>query len=153
MASIRPALVLQNLVMNVVDLDRSVEFYENVTHLRETVRDAGVAILAGPEPGSSMLYLRQAGSHAMRTGADFVGVRSVTWEVPSFAELDRVEHVLRARDAFRDRHFVEDDPDLAFVISHDPDRLPLGFVASRSGAKASPASMHKVSGYVYSIDA
>jgi catechol 2,3-dioxygenase-like lactoylglutathione lyase family enzyme len=146
-------LLLQSVIISVRDLNRSVEFYEDVTQLRQTVRESAVAILARNEPGASMLFLRQASARAPHPGSDFVGVRSITWGVPSVVELSRIEERLRAHHSFQDRHAVEDDPDFEFLIGHDPDRLALAFVASRSGARVSETTVRTVSGYIYSIDA
>jgi catechol 2,3-dioxygenase-like lactoylglutathione lyase family enzyme len=153
LTSSQPVLLLQNVMISVRNLDRSVEFYEDVTQLRQTVREGGVAVLARNEPGAPMLLLRQATTRALHPGFDFVGVRSITWELPSVVELGQIEERLRARHSFRDRHAVEDDPDFEFLIGHDPDRLALAFIASRSGARVSETTVRTVSGYVYSIDA
>jgi len=44
--SSQPVLLLQNVMISVRNLDRSVEFYEDVTQLRQTVREGRVAVLA-----------------------------------------------------------------------------------------------------------
>ena len=119
---------IRSIVISVKDLDRSSTFYQDVMNLRQVFCQDQVCVLGGHETGPFTLYLREAPSNALHHGSQALGVRSLTCDVGSLTELDRVEEQLRAFDSFRHRQ-VLDEAGIHAVFGHDPDRLPLTFTA------------------------
>jgi catechol 2,3-dioxygenase-like lactoylglutathione lyase family enzyme len=123
-----PRWSIRAVVVSVRDLDRSSAFYQDVMNVREVSRDGQMAVLSGDLIPGFTLYLREAHRNAVHSG-EALGVRAFSCDVGSFAELDRVEGRLRARDGFRGREFIDDAQRFEMVQGHDPDRLSLVFVA------------------------
>jgi hypothetical protein len=86
------------------------------------------------------------------SGQQALGVRALGWTVGSFAELDRVEARLRALDSFRDRRAVAADCKIEQLRGHDPDRLPLTFVAYESGTTMTVEIYHRALATMYAVD-
>jgi catechol 2,3-dioxygenase-like lactoylglutathione lyase family enzyme len=125
-----PSWSIRSVVVSVRDLDRSSSFYQDVMNLRELARENRVAVLSADPTGSFTVFLRQAYSNAVRPGDQALGVRSLSCNVGSLVELDRVEARLKALNAFQNRRFVDEAERFEMVHGHDPDRLSLVFVAT-----------------------
>ena len=119
---------IRSVVVSVRDLDRSSGFYQDVMNLSELIREDQIAVLSSDVTPSFTLYLREAHRSAVHSG-QALGVRAISRDVGSFAELDRVEGRLRALNGFRDRQFLDDAQQFEMIHGQDPDRLSLVFVA------------------------
>jgi hypothetical protein len=119
---------LRSTLVAVSELERSIAFYGELGPFEVIARDDAIAVLGEASPGSIVLVLREARSgHHSRHGPQSLGLRSMTLNVGSVGELDRIESFLRARDLFTDRrHVAEGASD--FLRGRDPDNLPLAFV-------------------------
>src|ERR1700693_2686436 len=99
--------VIRSTLLAVADLDRSVAFYRELGPFDEIAREDAVAVLGHVSPASILLILRESrGSHHVRHGQQSLGLRSVTFNVGSLGELDRIESVLRSRNLFTSRRPV-----------------------------------------------
>jgi catechol 2,3-dioxygenase-like lactoylglutathione lyase family enzyme len=147
-----PVWPVHSVLLSVRDLDRSTTFYQAVLHFREVVREDRVAVLAD-EKVPFTLFLRWAHSDAVHFGPDALGVRSLTYDVGSLAELERVEKGLRGFDAFRDRQSPSENACYQWVRGYDPDRFPLVFMAYESGQKVSRVDLRRAMARMYAIDA
>jgi catechol 2,3-dioxygenase-like lactoylglutathione lyase family enzyme len=123
-----PGWSVRAVVVSVRDLDRSSAFYQDVMTLPEVLREDQIAVLSNDATPSFTLYLREAHRNAVHSG-QALGVRALSCEVGSFAELDRIESRLRALDSFQDREFLDDAKQFEMIHGFDPDRLSLVFVA------------------------
>jgi catechol 2,3-dioxygenase-like lactoylglutathione lyase family enzyme len=146
-----PAWSIRSALVGVSDLDRSVAFYEDVTNLREILRADRMVVLGAQETSSFTLYLRHTRS-ATHPGQQAAGVRSLVLDVVEFPELDRVEARLRAHDLFGSRQRIQETHPFELVQGHDPDRLPLTFVAYETGAEMSLDIYCRVMAGMYSVD-
>jgi catechol 2,3-dioxygenase-like lactoylglutathione lyase family enzyme len=144
-----PGWSIRAVVVSVRDLDRSSTFYQDVMNVREVSRDGQIAVLSGDLIPGFALYLREAHRNAVHSG-QALGVRAFSCDVGSFAELNRIEDSLRARDAFRGRQFLDDDEQFEMVQGQDPDRLSLVFVAH--GADLALTDYRHAMARLYSID-
>jgi len=143
--SLRTALVV------VSDLDRSVAFYRELGPFEEIVREDAVAVLGDAAPASVVLILREARSIFARRGQQSLGLRSVTFNVRSLGELDRIESVLRARDLFTLRHSLADGA-AELLRGRDPDNLPLVFVSFAEEDTLGLAYYRAVATLAHSLD-
>jgi catechol 2,3-dioxygenase-like lactoylglutathione lyase family enzyme len=147
-----PAWSIRSVVISVKDLDRSSTFYQDVMNLSEVNRADQVAVLAGRGHDSVLLYLRRAYRDAVHEGQQALGIRALSCDVGSVAELDRVEQRLRALGAFRDRQYIDGAKTFEAVRGLDPDRLPLAFVAMQPGRTLSSSDFEDVWTRLYSMD-
>ena len=120
--------------------------------MQEVHRGDQLAVLASSMAGSMLLYLRRAYRNAVRQGQQALGVRALSCDVGSFAELDRVEQRLRALGAFRDRLIIDRAERFEAVRGLDPDRLPLALVAQQPGRTMTSADYKEVWTRLYSLD-
>ena len=143
---------LRSTLIAVADLDRSVDFYGELGPFSVITREDGVAVLGGVSPESAVLILRETRSlHQIRHGQQSLGLRSMTFNVGSVTELDRIESVLRSRDRFTvRRHFDEAASEL--VRGRDPDNLPLVFVCYATDT-VGIEYYRTIIGMIYSMDA
>jgi hypothetical protein len=143
---------LRSTLVAVADLQRSVAFYGELGPFAVVARDDAIAVLGDASPGSVVLILRETrGRHQTRHGQQSLGLRSMTFNVGSLSELDRIESFLRSRDLFTDRrHVAEGASDL--LRGRDPDNLPLVFVCY-SEDTIGPDYYESAINLFYSLDA
>jgi len=139
------------VIVAVEDLDRSSTFYQDVMHVSELLREDQVAILGVDVASPFTLILRETrrGTHP---GQQSLGIRALTCDVGSSAELDRVEQRLRALDAFRERQVIDEVQEFEVLHGHDPDRLPLMFLASKAGRQISLDDYRGALQRIYVVD-
>jgi catechol 2,3-dioxygenase-like lactoylglutathione lyase family enzyme len=147
-----PAWSVHSVLLCVRDLDRSTTFYQAVLNLREVLRQDRVAVLAGDEKVPFTLFLRWAPPNAVHFGPESLGVRSLSFDVGSVAELERVEKGLRDFDAFRDRLTPPETAGYQWVRGYDPDRFPLTFAAHDDGKKVSLDDFRRAVAGMYAVD-
>jgi catechol 2,3-dioxygenase-like lactoylglutathione lyase family enzyme len=138
-------------IFAVRDLQRSVDFYRDVLGLSEVLRDDGVVGIAN-QVGGPLLFLRQGAPHGVHSGQDAIGVRSLMFEVPTVAELDRIADRLRAQNGLRERHHSDPTYQVEVVTGYDPDRNALAFLASTDGSPVRLTDLKQVPPTVYGID-
>ena len=143
---------LRSTLVAVADLDRSIGFYGELGPFGVVAREDAIAVLGDPSPGSLTLVLRETrGLHQVRHGQQSLGLRSMTFNVGSPAELDRIESFLRSRDLFTDRRQVAGGAS-DILRGRDPDNLPLAFVFYAKDT-IGPEYYESVIGMFYSMDA
>ena len=134
------------------DLDRSVAFYRDIGPFHEVAREDAVVVLGDESPASIALILREARSvHQTRLGQQSLGFRSITFNVGSIGELNRIESVLRGHGLFTSRQQIADGAS-ELLRGRDPDNLPLVFVCYPDGQTLGPDYYRGVVDMVYSLD-
>jgi hypothetical protein len=147
-----PAWIIRSALVVVADLDRSVAFYEELGDFEVLARLDAVVVLGHGSPASIFLILREMrGMHHARHGQQSLGIRSITLNVPSPNELDRIESVLRSRDLFTSRGHVADRP-AELLRGRDPDNMPLVFVCYSEGETFGPEYFQAVASLAYALD-
>lgn len=144
---------IRSTLVAVAELDRSVAFYRELGPFEVVARLDAVAVLGNASPASMLLILREArGIHQTRHGQQELGLRSMTFNVGSLDELDRIESVLQGRELFTSRHQVAGGAS-DLVRGRDPDNLPLVFVCYAEDVTLGPDYYQEVANLVYSLDA
>lgn len=121
-------LTLQTALLNVTDLQQSIDFYREVLELRlVSQRDQVAALMIHEQDRSQVLTLRELGRSPGRPGRGNVGVRMLSFEVGSLGDLDVIEQRLVRRDALAWRRRTK-----AFtaIMGLDPDRIEIAISAS-----------------------
>lgn len=144
---------IRSALVAVAELDRSVSFYREVGPFEELARDDAVAVLGEASPASIVLILRKTGTiHHTRHGPQSLGLRSITFNVGSLGELDRIESVLRNHNLFTSRQQIADRA-CELVRGRDPDNMPVVFVFYAEDKTLGPDYYRAVMNLVYTLDA
>jgi catechol 2,3-dioxygenase-like lactoylglutathione lyase family enzyme len=126
----------QSVVINVADLDRSLDFYREVFGFELLARKDQLAAVY--DPGNErplVIVFRSLGTAGRVGGARHVGIRALVMEVDSLDELERIVTALDAKQSAATRHsgdtwtavFGRDPDGTAIVVgtSTGPDAIPL----------------------------
>ena len=114
----------QSVVMNVDDLDRSIDFYRDVYGFTLLARkDQLASMYAAGNDRPQVIVLRSVGTTSAHRviGAGHVGIRAVVLEVDTVDELERVAAALDQRGCLGARH--GDGATWAAVFGRDPDHI------------------------------
>jgi catechol 2,3-dioxygenase-like lactoylglutathione lyase family enzyme len=144
---------IRSTLVGVTDLDRSVAFYTDIGPFEEVARKDAVAVLRHLSPGSLLLVLRERqGRHPVRHGQDSLGLRSISFNVGSLGELDRIESRLRDDERFTLRWKMGDDGPIELVSGRDPDNQPVVFVSYDESAVLGTNYYIAIADLVHSLD-
>ncbi|MGA7055649.1 MAG: hypothetical protein WBZ37_31180, partial [Mycobacterium sp.] len=86
-----------------------------------------------------------------RHGQQSQGLRSVTFNVGSLSELDRIESLLRRQGLFTARQQIAGG-ESELLRGRDPDNLPLVFVCYADDGPLGPEYYRELANLVYSLD-
>ena len=125
------ALSLHASLLNVSDVERSIEFYRSVLQFDVVARDGQAAILMiAEEPRSQALVLREVGRHPLHGGASTIGPVLLSFEAGSRDEFEQIEKRFAERNSIAGRRHTEGWD--AF-FGHDPDRIQIEVSVSTTG--------------------
>lgn len=150
---VAPRWAIRSTLIVVNDLDRSVDLYRELGPFEEILREDAVAVLGGTSIESPVLILRETrGLRSVRHGPQSLGIRSISFNVGTVSELDRIESVLRRHDLLTTRmHIAEDAADV--VRGRDPDNMPLTFVCYAQDKEVGADYYRAIVSLIYSLDA
>ena len=113
----------QGVIVNVSNLERSIEFYRDVYGFRLLSKKNQLAAIAAPGTDRpQVLVLRSLGGSG-RVGARHIGMRALVLEVESVDELEQIEQALDKEGGLVGR--ITDHATWTAVVGHDPDRNAL----------------------------
>jgi catechol-2,3-dioxygenase len=139
---------IEGAVINVADLDRSVDFYREV--LGFTVlsqEDQLTAVSASGSERAQIVVLRAIGS-SPRGGGRTVGLRALLLEVESADELERIASDLAAREHLLSRR---NHTEWTAVVGRDPDGVGVAVTWHRAGGKNAEDSWRTLDDVLYGI--
>ena len=125
-------LSLQASLLNVRNLNRSVEFYREVFDLLPVASsDRVTALMIDETTRRQVLLLREVqGANPVHLGRGSIGPRLLGLEAGSPAELDVIEQRLTERNAFTGRRKTET---WEAIVGVDPDRIDIAVSSSLTG--------------------
>jgi catechol-2,3-dioxygenase len=143
-------LSIQAALLNVGNLDRYVEFYQDVFGLRPTAQDDRVAVLMIDEMSRrQVLILREvAGAHPVHMGRGSIGPRLLALEADTPDELDVIEQRLTERKAFIGRRRTDT---WEAIVGVDPDRIEVSVSSSLTGAPIESAHWDHLDQMAYEV--
>jgi len=136
------------VVINVVDLERSIEFYREV--LGFTLVSQKEQLAAARAPGGArdqVIVLRALGSSPLG-GARHVGVRAFIVQVDSADDLERIAGDLDARGLLVGRR---DHPNWTAVVGRDPDGVTVAVTWQPDAAEGADEGWHELDDFLYGI--
>jgi catechol 2,3-dioxygenase-like lactoylglutathione lyase family enzyme len=143
-------LSIQAALLNVTDLQQSIDFYQDVFDLRLTSQDEEVAALMVSETNRrQVLLLRELRSGSHRVGRHGVGLRMLSFEAGSPNELETIEQKLVERNALIWRKETDAYRGLMGV---DPDRTEICAASSLTGSPISSEDWRELDDAIYAIE-
>lgn len=138
----------QGVVVNVTDLERSVDFYREV--LGFTVLSEKDQLAAVSAPGSDrtqVIVLRALGNGSVR-GAGHIGLQAFLLEVESDDQLEVIASKLDSRRALVSRR---DRSEWTAIVGHDPDRVAIVVSCHRGGGGMTEDGWSALDDFLYGI--
>jgi catechol-2,3-dioxygenase len=144
-------LTIQTALLNVTDVEQSIEFYRDVLDLRLMSQgDRVAALMISEENRRQVLLLRELGRNAYHGGRGNIGVRMLSFEVGSLAELDVIEQRLAQRQALVWQGRTER---YSAIIGLDPDRMEIAVSSSNlDGTPIQSEDWEKIDHTIYAIE-
>lgn len=143
-------LTMQTALLNVRDLKRSIEFYQEVFDFRLTSeRDEVAALMVRDEGRRQVLLLREIGDRAHRAGRGSTGLRMLSFETGSLDELHVIEQRLVQRNALVWSGHT-DSYDALFSL--DPDRIEISVASSKTADPISGEDWNHLDDAIYMIE-
>jgi catechol 2,3-dioxygenase-like lactoylglutathione lyase family enzyme len=137
-----------SVVINVADLDRSIDFYREVFAFTLLSKTGQIAAISAPDSERPQIIVLRALGTDRVAGARHVGIRALILEVGSVDELEQISHRLESRSSFVGRRA---GPTWTAVVGTDPDRIAV-VTASRSGVEPiTDEDWRALDDYVYGI--
>jgi catechol 2,3-dioxygenase-like lactoylglutathione lyase family enzyme len=122
----------QGVVMNVADLDRSIDFYREVLDFTLVSRKEQLAAMGAPGSDRAQIIVLRVLGNSPRPGGGHIGLRAFLLEVESVDEFERIAIDLEARNALVGRR---EHREWMAVIGRDPDGAAV-VVAWHPGGRA-----------------
>jgi catechol 2,3-dioxygenase-like lactoylglutathione lyase family enzyme len=143
-------LSIQAALLNVTDLQQSIDFYQDVFDLRLTSQDEEVAALMVLETNRrQVLLLRELRSGSHHVGRHGVGLRMLSFEAGSPNELETIERKLAERNALVWR---KETDTYRGLMGFDPDRTEICAASSLTGSPISSADWRELDDAIYTIE-
>jgi catechol-2,3-dioxygenase len=141
---------VHTVVLNVTDLDRSVEFYGGVFDFPVIgQRGRATALLIHEDDSRQVLVLREAGPNAVHPGRGSLGPRIFGFEVGSPEELELIKQRLEQRHApltHTKRKTWE------AIVGSDPDRIEFIAASSLTGTPISRDDWRNIDSMIFALD-
>jgi catechol-2,3-dioxygenase len=128
----------QGVVMNVADLNRSIDFYREVLDF---------TLLSQKEQLAALIVLRAFGSGRV-DGARHIGLRAFVLEVESEDELERIASKLGSLKLLISRR---DHSDWTAVVGRDPDGVAVVVARHPGGGRITDDSWRTLDDFLYGI--
>jgi catechol 2,3-dioxygenase-like lactoylglutathione lyase family enzyme len=143
-------LSIQTILLNVSNLERSVDFYVDVFDLSVTARREGVAglVVSQASRTQTLVLCEVPSPHHSHGGRGSIGPRLLAFEAGSPDEIERVALKLSNRHALGGR--TRSDTWEA-IIGFDPDRIEVSLAASLTGLPIQGEDWRQIDDMVYQI--
>jgi catechol-2,3-dioxygenase len=120
----------QGVVMNVADLNRSIDFYREVLGFTLLSQEGQLAVVSAPGNDQPQVIVLRAIGRSPVGGARHIGLRAFILEVESTDQLERIASDLESRKLLVSRR---DHSEWIAVVGHDPDGVAV-VVSCQPGA-------------------
>jgi len=138
----------QGVVLNVTDLNRSIDFYREVLDFTLLSKKEQLAAVSAPgSDRTQVIVLREFGS-GPTGGARRIGVRAFVLEVDSADQLDRIANELDSRRLLVNRH---DHSEWTAVVGRDPDGVAVVVARHPDGGRITDDSWRTLDDFLYGI--
>ncbi len=143
-------LTIQAALLNVSDLNQSIDFYRDVFDLRVVSQADRVSVLMVSEKDRrQVLLLRQLSRNAYHGGRGNIGYRMLSFEVGSLKELEVIEQKLVERQALV---WQGQTQIYRAIMGLDPDRIEIAVASGLAGTPISNQAWLNLDDTIYAIE-
>jgi catechol 2,3-dioxygenase-like lactoylglutathione lyase family enzyme len=137
----------QGVVMNVADLDRSIDFYRDVLGFTLLSREEQLAAVSAPGGDQPQVIVLRAIGTSPFGGARHLGLRAFVLEIESADRLDRIASDLDSRKLLSGRREHSEWT----VVGRDPDGVAMVLVRHPAGGRITEDSWRTLDDFLYGI--
>jgi catechol 2,3-dioxygenase len=138
----------QGVVINVADLNRSIDFYREVLGFTLLSQEEQLAAVSAPgNERAQVIVLRAFGSNRI-IGAGHTGLQAFILEAESADRLERIASDLDSRGLLVSRR---DHKDWTAVVGRDPDRVAVVVTSHPGGGRITEDGWRTLDDFLYGI--
>jgi catechol 2,3-dioxygenase-like lactoylglutathione lyase family enzyme len=138
----------QGVVINVSDLNRSIDFYRGVLAFTVLNQNDQLATLSAPHSDQPQVVILRAFGSGRLGGARTPGVRAFIVEVDSTDQQEEIAHALDSRGLLVSRR---SQSDWTAIVGRDPDGVAVVVASSPGEGRISEASWRTFDELIYGI--
>lgn len=138
----------QGVVMNVADLNRSIDFYREVLGFTLLSHEEQLAAVSAPGTEQAQVIVLRALGTSPAGGARHIGLRGFVLEVDSAAKLEQIASDLEARKVLVSRR---DHREWTAVVGRDPDGVAVVVAWDPGGGQLTETSWRSLDDFLYGI--
>jgi catechol 2,3-dioxygenase len=138
----------QGVVMNVADLNRSIDFYREVLGFTLLSQKEQLAAVTAPGSDRTQVIVFRAFGSGPVGGARHIGLRAFVLEVESADRLERIASELDSRRLLNSRR---DHSEWTAVVGRDPDGVAVVVTCHPAGGRIPEDSWRTLDDFLYGI--
>jgi catechol-2,3-dioxygenase len=138
----------QGVVMNVADLNRSIDFYREVLDFTVLTQSDQMATVSAPESEQPQIIVLRAFGSGRKGGARNIGLRGFILEVGSTDQLEKIAREMDSRSLFVSRRSQDE---WSAIVGRDPDGVAVVIGCASGLAQISKADWARLDDYLYGI--
>jgi catechol 2,3-dioxygenase len=135
------------VVMNVADLNRSIDFYREVLGFTLLSQEEQLAVVSAPGSDPAQVIVVRALGSSPVAGARHIGLRAYVLEVEP-ADLERIANELASRKLLVSRR---DHPEWIAIVGRDPDGMAIVVACVPGGGHITEDSWKTLDDMLYGI--
>jgi catechol 2,3-dioxygenase len=136
------------VVMNVADLDRSIDFYREVLGFSVLSQEEQLAAVKAPGSDHAQVIVLRAFGSSPIGGARHIGLRAFILEAESADHLEQIASELDSRKLLVTRR---DHSEWTAVVARDPDGVSVVVAADPSGGRLGDDGWKTLDDFLYGI--
>ena len=136
------------VVMNVADLNRSIDFYRDVLDFTLLSQNEQLAAVSAPGSDRTEVIVLRAFGSSPAGGARHIGLRAFIVEVESADQLERIASQLDSRRLLVSRR---DQSEWTAVVGRDPDGVALVVACVSGGGRITEIGWRTLDDFLYGI--
>ncbi len=140
----------QGVVMNVADLNRSIDFYREVLGFTLLAQEEQLATVGAPGSDRTQAIVLRQFANALVSGAGHIGLQAFVLEAESADQLERIASELDSRRLFISRHVHSE---WTAIVGRDPDRATIVVAWHPDGGRAPGDAWRLPDDFLYGIGA
>jgi catechol 2,3-dioxygenase len=138
----------QGVVINVADLNRSIDFYREVLGFQLLSQEEQLAAVSAPGSDHPQVIVLRAFGSSPIGGARHIGLRAFILEAESPDQVDLIATELTSRKLLVGRR---DHSDWTAVVARDPDGVTVVVAANRAGGRLGDDGWKTLDDFLYGI--